>query len=150
LRSSHPQTSFAALGPLAEQITRNHPIEQHLGPDSPLGRLYELGARSLLIGVGFDRYTPFHLADYVRPELPARSYSCKVRGRRGRSRWVRFRDLDLRDGHFAALGEQVRERVEVVEGKVGAAPSMVVPLREAVDAALEIRLGVRSPVLTGC
>jgi aminoglycoside 3-N-acetyltransferase len=61
LRSDHPLASFAALGPHAERITADHADE--LGERSPLGRLYELDAELLLLGVGHDRNTSLHLAE---------------------------------------------------------------------------------------
>ena len=51
IRSEHPTLSMAALGPAATEITREHPLDDPLGPDSPLGRLYELNAKVLLVGV---------------------------------------------------------------------------------------------------
>jgi len=63
LRSAHPTASFAAAGPRAAELIREHPLEDPLGEDSPLGRLHELGARVLLLGVGHDRNTSLHLAE---------------------------------------------------------------------------------------
>src|SRR6266566_5988369 len=44
LRSGHPQTSFAALGPGAADCTAGHQMTCHLGQQSPLGWLYRAGA----------------------------------------------------------------------------------------------------------
>src|SRR5205807_10651675 len=51
-RSTHPQTSFAAVGRYARALTAIHDLGCHLGPRSPLGALYEHGALVLLLGVG--------------------------------------------------------------------------------------------------
>lgn len=139
LRSSHPQTSFAALGPQAAAVTWEHPLDQHLGPDSPLGRLYTLDARALLLGTGHETFTPYHLADYRRPDHPRRLYSAKLLGPNGEARWRRFPGLALDDLHFAVLGRAVEERVEVRRGTVGAAPAALFPVRAAVDAALDVQ-----------
>jgi aminoglycoside 3-N-acetyltransferase len=135
LRSTHPQTSFAALGPLAADITWEHPLEQHLGPDSPLGRLYGLGAQALLLGTGPSTFTPFHLLDYQREDHPRKRYSAKVLGPDGRPAWRHFTGLDFDDSHFGQLGRRVEPLVRVRYGRVGSASAALVSLRAAVDAA---------------
>ncbi|MEY9872288.1 aminoglycoside 3-N-acetyltransferase [Streptacidiphilus sp. MAP12-33] len=140
-RSSHPQTSFAALGEDAEEITRRHPVEQHLGPDSPLGELYRRGGYGLLIGVPWLRFTPFHLADYLVPTLPRKTYHAKVVSDGApRGRWIAFEDLDLFEGHFAALGEHVERELapRLRRWWVGDAEAVLVPIVPAVDAAVRL------------
>ena len=51
-RSDHPHVSFAALGPAADQIVRDHRLDSMLGEPSPLARVYALGGDVLLLGVG--------------------------------------------------------------------------------------------------
>ena len=38
-RSDHPEASVAAVGPLADRLTRDHPAHDSYGPDSPFARL---------------------------------------------------------------------------------------------------------------
>ncbi|RAG86975.1 aminoglycoside N(3)-acetyltransferase [Streptacidiphilus pinicola] len=135
LRSAHPQTSFAALGPAAGEITWEHPLEQHLGPDSPLGRLYGLRAQALLLGTGPRTFTPFHLLDYQRADHPRRRYSARVLDERGQAVWRHFTGLDFDDSGFGELGRRVAPLVPVRHGRVGSATAALVPLRAAVDAA---------------
>ncbi|MEY9962913.1 aminoglycoside 3-N-acetyltransferase [Streptacidiphilus sp. MAP12-16] len=135
LRSSHPQTSFAALGPQAEKIVWRHPLDCHLGDESPLGRLYEQGASALLIGIPDWLCTGYHLAEYRVPRRPLRHYSCLVADAQGVGRWRNFEDLDLDDRHFPALGASVRQEVDFGTGRLGDADCFRVPLVEAVDAA---------------
>lgn len=82
-RSAHPQTSFAALGPLAGQLVADHPYECHLGEESPVGRLYRAGASVLMLGAPLTTCTVFHLADYRVPSPPRKRYGCVVKGPRG-------------------------------------------------------------------
>ena len=70
VRSSHPETSFAAVGHRAASIMADHSHGCRLGEHSPLGRLEEANARVLLLGVGFDTCTAFHLAEYRIPNPP--------------------------------------------------------------------------------
>ncbi|MEV7600184.1 AAC(3) family N-acetyltransferase [Kitasatospora sp. NPDC089797] len=131
LRSGHPQTSWAALGPRAGEITARHLLTSHLGPDSPLGRLYELDGRTLMLGVGMARFTAFHLADLRQPDVRLREYRCV-----GPDGWTVFEAPDLDDLHFAELGERVLGAAAGVGvGRIGAADCRLVPVREAVDLA---------------
>ncbi|MFE3872882.1 aminoglycoside N(3)-acetyltransferase [Kitasatospora sp. NPDC059146] len=131
LRSSHPQTSWAALGPRAEEITSRHPLTSHLGPDSPLGRLYELDARVLMLGVDMARFTAFHLADLRQADVRHREYGCVTT-----DGWMSFQAPDLDDLHFAELGAEVLAAAEgVTTGRIGDADCRLVPVQEAVDLA---------------
>ncbi|MGW6916152.1 aminoglycoside N(3)-acetyltransferase [Kitasatospora sp. NPDC054939] len=136
LRSSHPQASFAALGVRAEEITRVHDLDCHLGDRSPLARLYELDARVLAIGVDFDKFTGFHLADLRMPGAGRRQYGCVLKAPDGSRRWEYFEGDELDDLHFGRLGKEVlAESAGIVEGRIGDAFTRLVPLREAVDLA---------------
>ena len=53
LRSDHPTSSFAAAGPLAEEITAPQPLEPVHGLDSPIGRVYQHDGLVLLLGVDY-------------------------------------------------------------------------------------------------
>lgn len=62
---SHSPHAFAAQGPEAARITALHPIDVPHGLDSPIGRVYELNGKVLLLGVGHDANTTIHLAEYL-------------------------------------------------------------------------------------
>lgn len=138
-RSDHPQTSFAALGPDAARLTRGHRADCHLGEDSPLARLYDAGAQALLLGTGFGVFSAFHLAEYRVPDPPVRRYRCVV-GCSGGSRWWEYEDVALDDSDFVALGAEFARATApgtVRTGRVGGAACILVPVREAVDFAVE-------------
>ncbi|MER7728388.1 AAC(3) family N-acetyltransferase [Streptomyces sp. NPDC096323] len=123
VRSTHPQTSFAALGPLADHVATGHHPDCHLGEDSPLARLHGLGAQILLLGTGFASCTAFHLAEYRVPSPPRRTYRCVVRDGGGR-RWWEYEDVALDDSDFTALGadfERSGHGTAVRTGPVGSA-----------------------------
>lgn len=141
-RSRHPQTSFAAVGRDAGSITAEHG-DEHLGLDSPLGKLYDQNAFGLLVGVSWSRFTPFHLADYKAPTLPVKTYHAKIATPGARDgEWVAFLDLDLHEGHFEELGTYVEVELEssgqIRRGRIGDAEAMLVPIRPAVDCALAV------------
>ena len=71
LRSAHPARSIAAWGKYASYLTDNHDLSDIFGDDSPIGRLYKLDGKVLMIGVGYDKNTSIHLAD-VRADYPGK------------------------------------------------------------------------------
>jgi aminoglycoside 3-N-acetyltransferase len=144
-RSAHPQTSFAAAGPKAARFIDDHAPDCHYGENSPLARLYDADARVLLLGVGYDSCTAFHLAEYrysKRP--PTRRYSCVVE-RDGRPAWWSFEDVVLDDGDFPAIGRALDGTRWVTRGRVGNADSRLIRLRQAVDFAVGRLAEIRHP-----
>lgn len=133
VRSEHPQTSFAAVGPGAVPLLRRHPLESQLGPDSPLGELEKADALVLLLGVGYDRCTAFHLGEYRQPSPPVGNHSCAVLTERGRQ-WVSYQAVALDDADFARLGADFEIHSGLINvGRVGAAYCRLFPVREAVE-----------------
>jgi len=137
-RSSHPQVSFAAIGPWARACTSVHDLDCHLGDRSPLGWLYAADAAIVLLGVGYSACTAFHLAEYRLPGMPRRSYQCFTAAGDARVKHE-FTDLDLDDGDFDLLGAELESAAELdtslalSQGEVGAAACRLVSLRVAVD-----------------
>ncbi|KAK2590265.1 hypothetical protein QQS21_012046 [Conoideocrella luteorostrata] len=129
-RSSHPQTSFSAIGGKADAITRNHALDSMLGEESPLARLEDADAKVMLLGVGFDVCTCFHLAEYrANPEHTDNSFAAWVDGER---KWMTVKDLVVRDHDFQEIGREFVQELRLSKGKVGAADCWVFPLKEAV------------------
>ncbi|MDN3295236.1 AAC(3) family N-acetyltransferase [Streptomyces ficellus] len=134
VRSAHPQTSFAALGPHAERVVSGHRPDCHLGEESPLARLYDLGARILLLGTAFAGCTAFHLGEYRVAWPPRRTYRCVVLDG-GVRRWWQYEDVALDDGDFDALGADLERdgAASVRTGVVGSARCRLLDLAQAVD-----------------
>lgn len=146
VRSVHPQSSFAAVGPRAGHLMAGHPLESHLGPDSPLGRLFAENAQVLMIGVGYGAFTGFHLAEYrYTPDPPRRKYACVLATANGDRYWDYYEDVVLDDQEFGVIGQSLEESlarapgatVTIKRGKVGSAQCRLVPLRPAVEFAEE-------------
>ncbi|GID90689.1 aminoglycoside N(3)-acetyltransferase [Amorphoplanes digitatis] len=137
VRSAHPQTSFAAVGPRAAEWMSVHDLDCHLGERSPLGALDVAGARVLLIGVGLDSCTAFHLGEYRRGRpAPRREYRCFVQDAAGRKS-LTFTDIHLDDTDFGALGDDFARSAGVIVGRAGAATAMTFPVRAAADFAAD-------------
>lgn len=126
LRSAHPQTSFAAIGPRAAEIVAGHAPDCRLGERSPLARLEALGARVLLLGTGYDTCTSFHLAEYRIPAPLVRS------GRPGPAGWEVVTEVAVTADRFDELGHDFERDRPVVRGRVGAADVRLFPVADAV------------------
>jgi Aminoglycoside N3''-acetyltransferase len=125
LRSAHPETSFAAVGPGAAAIVEGHAPDCRLGERSPLARL-EAGARVLLLGAGYGTCTSFHLAEYRVP-----SPVVEV-GRPSPTGWRKVRELSITSELFEELGSDFERDRPVVRGTVGAAAARLFPVADAV------------------
>jgi aminoglycoside 3-N-acetyltransferase len=133
LRSRHPQMSFAALGRQAKVVIDGHAMDCHLGEESPLARMYDLDARILMLGTGYDTCTALHLAEYrYTADPPTRDYRCVIE-QRGESRWWTYQDVVLDDRDFPALGAAFDRTPYVRRGRVGSADARLVSLRQLVD-----------------
>lgn len=135
LRSSHPQTSFAAVGARAAGIVDGHALDSRLGERSPLARLEEAHARVLLLGAGFGSCTAFHLAEYRAPGPQVRN-SFAVMTPQGRS-WSTVTDTSISDERFDDLGAAFEEERPVTRGTVGGAETRLFALTDAVAYAVD-------------
>ncbi|WP_440557131.1 aminoglycoside N(3)-acetyltransferase [Streptomyces sp. SCPE 10] len=126
-RSAHPQTSFAAVGARAREITEGHARDCRLGERSPLARLERLGARVLLLGAGYDACTAFHLAEYRVPAPLVRLGRPAPGGG-----WETVTEVSITSERFAELGRDFERERPVVRGKVGAADTRLFPVADAV------------------
>jgi len=136
-RSAHPQVSFTAVGHHASEITSGHRIDQQLGITSPLGRIYDLEGSVLLVGVGYDRNTSLHLAEYLAswPSERTRHMGAAVLVD-GERRWQTFTDLDIDESDFPAIGAAFEATGRVRRGRVGHAPAALMGQRSLVDFAI--------------
>ncbi len=133
-RSAHPALSFAAVGPRAAAVTAHQRLDDPFGEDGPLGVLCALGARVLLLGVGFERCTALHLAERrAWPDRPrVRDGSpLLVDGARA---WVAYTLPVYDDGPLAHAGAVLAERGIGRTGPVGSAACHLLPMADLVTA----------------
>ncbi len=136
-RSHHPLESLAAWGHHAEELTAGHGLDWPLGPDSPLGRLCELGGQVLLIGVGHDRNSTLHLAEIRARQRRAITRRVPVARDGGGVTWVEIDDVADDNGRlFPALGAAFEAAGQVRVGRIGGAETRLMSQRALVDFAV--------------
>lgn len=137
LRSHHPVGSTCARGPQAALITRDHPLEFSEGEGGPFGKLHDLDAHTLLLGVGFNRCTSLHHAESLTPNRRTWHPRFLV-VEDGKRRWVEAENMAWdRSTHFPLAGEAFTRIGKVNCGKIGQADSMLFSTRELVTYASE-------------
>ena len=139
IRSSHPHCSFTALGPHAKTIIDNHGLENGLGENSPLARIYELCGHVLLLGVGHGNNSSLHLAEY-RASYPGKHD--EINGAPvlvdGHREWVPVLDLVLDADDFPQIGEAFAVETEAVNSaSVGEGTALLMSQRKLVDYAVQ-------------
>jgi aminoglycoside 3-N-acetyltransferase len=136
VRSNNPLLSFCANGRLSIHITDNHPLTPQLGIDSPLGKLYGLKAKVLLLGVGYDSCTSFHLAESLMEEMPVKrtGTAMLVDGVRV---WKWFDDFAYDSDDFESIGKEFEEKHSIKKGMVGNAECRLFEMKDGVDFARE-------------
>lgn len=144
-RSAHPQHSFAALGPHADFITRDHALEDAMGERSPLARVYDLDGYVLLLGVPHGNNTSLHLAE-CRADWPGKTREQQGAAVRvdGERRWVTFSSLAYNADDFDALGAAYERGYNtndpdtgVCIGTVGYATARLMRQRPLIDYAVQ-------------
>lgn len=145
-RSASPGASCAAIGPKAAWLTSDHAIDYGYGPQSPFAKLVEDRGKVLMLGAPHDTMTLLHHAEHLA-ELP---------GKRvlrietpvlvdGRTEWRWIEEFNtgvpvvagLEDGYFASIVEAFLASGRGRQGKVGAAPSVLVRADEIVAFAVD-------------
>jgi len=144
-RSDHPHVSFAALGPAADQIVRDHRLDSMLGEQSPLARVYALGGDVLLLGVNHGSNTSLHLAEYRVPYPQTAPLGAAVLARGGARQWVWWDDVAVDESDFEVLGADLDASGIVRVGQVGSARCRLMSQPAVVDYAVGWFVANRKP-----
>jgi len=135
VRSGHPSGSFAAWGADAEKIVADHGV-QRIGEKSPAARLYDLDGKVLLVGVGYDRNTSFHLAEYRAPSTVYVEELMPLVAN-GVVEWTIITEIEfMDDDSLLNLGTAFEAESVVKTGRVGSAECRLFSVRDCVDFAV--------------
>lgn len=147
VRSTHPGGSFAAEGPLAQELCAPQVLSPPHGLDSPVGRVYERDGEVLLLGVEHSENTTLHLAEALAAVPYSVSHPCVVE-RDGLAEEVLIAETDHCCRGFCIADEWLRASGQQREGTVGRAHARLFRARAVVEAAVQ-RLRA-SPLLFLC
>ena len=138
IRSNHPTTSFAAWGKKAKYITKNHPLQNDLGIDSPIGKIYKLSGQILLLGVPHMNNSSLHLAEYLC-EYPGKNYMEMASAiyKNKKRKWITWKELDNYSDDFDDLGRDFENMINYRPQKVGQADSRLLSQHKMIDFAMD-------------
>jgi len=145
-RSRHPDSSFVAVGPRADDLVGNHALQYGMGEDSPLARLCEMGGKVLLLGSSLSNVTLLHHAEHLADVANKRvvRYWMPIL-ENGAKTWVSIEEFDTEgclpwrgsvDLFEAIVQDYVKEGRGTV-GAVGAAKSYLFDAADLVSFAVE-------------
>ena len=138
VRSDHPARSVAAWGRHAEYLTESHDLSDIFGDASPIGKLYGVDGKVLLIGVGYDKNTSIHLAD-VRADYPGK-HTCIEHSavtENGKRVWKAYKTLFVDGEDFTEIGAAFEAAHPVHTTVLGGAEIRIMKQRELVDFAVK-------------
>lgn len=133
VRSDHPAVSFAAIGHDAAWLMADQSLNDGLGEESPLRRLYDRAGWVLLLGVDHESNTSLHLAQYHVPQSATRMQMGAAILQNSQRIWQPYTDLDLPTDDFAAIGAAFEAQHGYQPLRVGAAAARLFSQRALVD-----------------
>lgn len=138
LRSSHPQSSFAARGAQSRELCGQHSLDFRFGEDSPLGRLIRLNGKVLILGAPWNTVSLFYFTEFAMPGRREIERQAPVSTPQG-TVWKTYRDLDYPNlAHAAVI--HLLEHSLARRGSVGGADSVLFSAPETIDATTVWRL----------
>lgn len=133
VRSAHPTTSVCLNGLNAQDYISEHALAWATGENTPFGKLYHrTPMKILLIGVGWNRCTPLHTAEYFAKQKRSKVRRFKNGGIDGA--WMETPDVaDDLNRLFPAVGKAFEDTGGVVSGRLGGADCKVCDYKALVD-----------------
>ena len=136
-RSNHPQMSFVAWGHHRDFIIADHSLTDDLGQGSPLGRIYDLDGKILLLGVSHSNNTSLHLAEYLS-DYPTKTRETQAAAMMvdGRRQWVKYEVLSVDTDDFEQVGAAYEASIGYTIGQVGIGSARLFAQKALVDFAV--------------
>jgi aminoglycoside 3-N-acetyltransferase len=145
-RSGHPTHAFAAIGPLAVELLRDHDDAQTLGRGSPLWKLWELDGWVLMIGCDHTANSMIHVAE-AAADVPYLGRTRVGQVLRGAEMTEAIVQRPGCSHGFGVIDEPLRRAGAVRETDVGRARLTLVRARAVVDAAVDLLMRDPSALL---
>lgn len=139
VRSNHPQASFCALGPLADEIIAEHHLHDTFGDTSPLAKVYARNGHVLLLAVEHDKNTSLHLAEHraVGDSMKKSPTGAPVMVENHRE-WLEFSEREYDTSDFNQIGEAFESQTEFIKsGRIGMGVAKLMPQVPLVDFAVD-------------
>ena len=136
LRSDHPLESVCARGAKAAEIVADHATVFCEGAGTPFEKLYTLDGWTLLLGVGFNRCTSLHYAEFLSPRRRTIRHDLPLM-QDGKPGWVTVSDMAADNStHFLQVGARFVASGAVRSGRIGSAPCLLFSTRAMVACAV--------------
>jgi len=145
-RSQHPDSSFAAVGRLADELTRDHPLQYGMSESSPLAKLCQHNGKVLLLGAPLSSLTLLHHAEHLADVPNKRIVRYKAPILRDENKaWIDIEEFDTTEclpwrkpiDMFEAIARQHLQEGHGVVGRVGAATSHLFDAAELTQFAVD-------------
>jgi aminoglycoside 3-N-acetyltransferase len=127
VRSRHPTHAVSAIGAQAVYLTAGHERSLPCGPDSPYGKVAELGGWVLLLGVDQDRNTTWHTAETIADVPYLRTLTVRVVEAGGAVKDMTLPKSPCGHRAFIELDRPLREAGLLQMGRVGQAVARLMP-----------------------
>lgn len=144
-RSNHPSHSVAAKGIYAEQLVEGHNAgKTAFGEDTPLHRFSNLDGKVLLLGVGHNRSSIIHVAEFL-VDVPY--LYCKASGTdqyviEDDNGYVNYIERENRTPGCSAAFDRVdsilRNKDLISDGYIGEAKSMLMKASDIIEAIIPV------------
>jgi aminoglycoside 3-N-acetyltransferase len=127
-------------------MTADHQLDAALGDSSPLGAVYRLDGKVLMLGVGYESNTSLHLAEWRQREPPLHVTGSSIRQPDGSGLWVVWTDVAENEDDFERIGADFETATNAaIIGTVGNAPAKLISQRSLVDYATRWMAENRGP-----
>ena len=145
-RSGHPDSSFAAVGPRAQELVFDHPLQYGMGDPSPLSALCKAAGRVLIMGSPLSNVTLLHHAEHLAdvPDKETVRYWAPIL-RDGAKEWVQIEEYSTEGclpwfgpgDMFEAILREYLQAGRGAVGQIGAAQSVLLDASDVVRFAVE-------------
>src|SRR5699024_7735641 len=131
-RSNHPAYSFSAWGKEKDYILNNHSLNNGLGEESPLARIYDLNGYVLLLGTDYESSTSMHLSEHRVRVFPRTTEKSPVIYK-NEKHWVTYNEIENDKTNFIQIGTAFEKKQKISTSMIGKAPSKLMNQKKLID-----------------